>query len=258
VLNINAIHRNLNTDDVTHIEYKPYVCRPRLSRHVGGGVQTRVFLYHTLQDYVETSESTKYKAETEFIFIAHHQESNLIIDNTEYITGIIPLNVFLPKLSIRDIRSICKIHKIHVPYKFDSNIINDVVNDHHCNACETYVTVFSRRVTQDKTAKNKQYYHNAKKQKSKKKTNNVGRNGSKKNKMRSTKPINNNTNSLAKKKRSKDSKRINKINIECAEDINDQHTPNIEFPPDPPSKKLQEEIAVGCCEEMSPKNIKEC
>jgi hypothetical protein len=163
-----------------------------------------------------------------FVGHKHNNVAEALYGSLEdHVYGKLPLDEFLTKLTVKDIKSVSKIHGVHVPSKPRADDVAAVFKDHSCPCCESYVSIFTLHSTKSNAVKCKQWYSGLDTSQKKQKQERQGKSG------------------VSNDQRRRKEKRAT-----------EQSKPP-EFPPPPPSKDLQEVIAQSWCEDMSPENFME-
>ena len=148
----------------------------------------------------------------------------------DHVYGRVPLDEFVVKLTQKDVKSIAKIHRVHVPSKFRAENIAGLFKEHSCACCDSYVSVFALHSVKTNSEKAKQWY--------------AGLDASQKKHKRERQR--NGQMSAEQKQKKAEHMRVKRV-AECSK------VPD--FPPLPPSKHLQETITVNWCEDTSPDNF---
>ena len=200
--------------------------------HVGGG-RIPLFGLEELLPHVNCSGKIV-TPESNLRFIGHKHKNvaeALYGALGDHVYGKVPIDGFVDKLTIKDAKSIAKIHGLHVPSKIRAENIASLFKGHLCACCDSYMSIFALHSVKSNAAKSKQWYAGLDTSQKKHKQERQKNNGvSAKQKLQNAKSV--------KAKREAARSKIP------------------DFPP-PPSKDLQETIALNWCEDTSPDNFME-
>ena len=131
-----------------------------LHNDVGGGKKP-CFTYDLLQQYISPISNMQYNANSSFTFLSHCHKSiavDLCKQNYKYIFAQLPLSILLPLLSQSDMKNISKLHNLKLPYRATVTQLTYFLENHYCNYCETYASVFEKFEKQSKTKQNELHY----------------------------------------------------------------------------------------------------
>jgi hypothetical protein len=201
-----------------------YICDTPPGMHVGGG---RIPLFHLdeLLPYVNTSgKCLEPESNLKFIGHKHQNVTEALYRNlSDHVYGKVPLNQLLVNTTVKDAKSVAKIHGVYVPSKSHVGDIAALFNEHSCASCETHLSVFSLHVVKSNAEMCKKWYAGLDDLGKKKKLE----------QQHKTKTSDSQKQKNAKQKRQK-------------------RLGSHKFPPLPPSEILQETIARGWSEDTSP------
>ena len=113
-------------------------------KHTGGG-RIPLFNLKELIPNVECSGKIV-TSESNLRFIGHKHKNvaeALYGALVDHVYGKVPLDEFIVKLTVKDAKSIAKIHGLHVPSKIRAEDIACLFTDHSCAYCDSHVSVFS-------------------------------------------------------------------------------------------------------------------
>src|ERR1700683_1395762 len=162
-------------------------------------------------------------------FVSHKHRNvaeALYKDLNDHVYGKVPLKQLLANTTVKDAKSVAKIHGLHMPSKSRAGDIAALFDEHSCASCETHLSVFSLHVVKSNSKKCKQWY--------------AGLNDSgKKHKLeRQHKRESSESQKQKKSKQKRERKEALRL------------SPH-KFPPSSPSEVLQETIAQGWCKDTS-------
>ena len=201
--------------------------------HVGGG-RIPLFSLKELLPHVNCSGKIMHP-ESSLRFIGHKHKNvaeALYGALGDHVYGKVPLDQFVGKLTLKDAKSVAKIHEIRVNWKLRADDIAAEFKGHSCANCDSYVSVFTLHSVKTNSERSKKWYegldatqraHKLEREKNKKVS--------------------------AEKKQKKAE------HMKLKREADNSKIPD--FPPPPPSKQLQETVALNWCEDMSPKSFME-
>ena len=195
---------------------------PASGADIGGG-RIPIFGFDELQEYANVADKC-IAVTSVFRFAAHSHNrvaNALYKDKQDHICAAIPLDQFAARCTMKDFRTIAKIHNIHVPARTNASKTSSLLQGHHCPSCETHVTVFVRHIVKSDSLRSKHRYY---------KLDTEG-----KTKMKEQRRAN--TKNTGKEKGEK--------------------TKQYPFPPPPPSTELKEVIVRNWCEDSAPDKFME-
>ena len=214
-----------NICDVTYTE-------DNMLHFVGGG---RLSKFTLKELYPDMSNFTKHDPESIFRFIGHshyHVAKALYENSTDCVFGHVHLKDLVPKLTMKDTKSIANIHNIHIPARTPLSDIPLYFRDHDCSSCNTYVSIFKLHTVKTTAERFNTWYSQLDSEQKDKKIQKVNT----ANKIESTKQKR--TNGQKKRRENKKSG-------------------GDKFPPPPPSIQLKETVISGWCDDASPVNFME-
>jgi hypothetical protein len=137
--------------DITYME-------DDMLQFVGGG---RLPTFTLAELHPHMSNVTKYDPGSVFKFISHSHQNvaeALYNNSINYVSGCVPLKDFAPKLTMKGIKSIAKIHHIHIPARTCLSDIPLYFRDHHCSLCNTHVSIFKLHTVKTTAERSKTWY----------------------------------------------------------------------------------------------------
>jgi hypothetical protein len=198
--------------------------------HAGGG---RIPLFNLEELLPHVDCSGKIVAPDSNLRFVGHKHKNvaeaLYSALGDHVYGKVPLDQFVVKLTLKDAKSIAKIHRVHVPSKFRAENIAAEFKGHSCAHCDSYVSVFTLHSVKTDSENSKKWY--------------AGLDASQKQKKQK-----NNKASIEQKKKKAENMKLKR---EAG------HSKLPDFPPPPPSDQLQEIVALNWCEDTSPSKFME-
>jgi hypothetical protein len=127
---------------------------------VGGRKRTPTFSLEELQHCLEyCGKDIGHASRLKFV---SHNHQNVIralhkdLDDRTY--GKVPLSRFVANLTHKDIKSIAKVHGIHIPSKLSKKNLGSVFENHSCPICQTHLSVFVLFSVKTKSEKSKDWY----------------------------------------------------------------------------------------------------
>jgi len=225
------LHTRLSSDFKVSFDTKD-IEDSNMSHFVGGG-RIPTFTLKELLPHMNCGTEHNLDSSFKFISHSHHRVAEALYkENPDCLFGYIDLKDFVPKLTMKDIKSIAKIHSIHVPAKTCLPDVPLLLRGHHCSSCDTHVSVFKLHVVKTAAERSKTWYSQLdieqKDEKIKK--------ASAANKRDHTKQ--------QRIKHQKINRKQKKIYV-------------TDFPPLPPSVGLKETIINGWCNDAAPNNFME-
>jgi len=130
-------------------------------KYLGGG-RMPIFTYDQLQEYITSSFEEQYNSKNTFKFVCHCPKSTaetICNERVNCISGSVPLNIFVPTLIARDIQNISKLHNVHISYRANVSQLLELLSNHHCSYCETYVSIFEHHSVQSIAERSKTWYN---------------------------------------------------------------------------------------------------
>ena len=126
---------------------------------IGGG-SSNMFTAEELQPFINkrAGESLKFIS-----YLTLLEATELQASNTEFILANVPLITLLTKLTVAELKTIAKCHKIAVHSKSKSQEIQTALSNHNCDTCELYVSIFEMVDDKMKVAKKTSYLQAVKK-----------------------------------------------------------------------------------------------
>jgi hypothetical protein len=214
-------------------ENEPWIHNTSSGVHVGGG-RIPLFDLDELLPHVDLSgKCIDTGASLKFVTHNHRNVVEALYKNlNDHVYGDIPLNQLLVKTTVKDAKSVAKIHGVHVPSKSRVGDIAALFKEHSCASCETYLSVFSLHVVKSNSKKCKQWFAG------------LDASGRKHKRERQQKTEISKCQLQKEAKRKRDKREALRL------------SPH-EFPPSPPSEILQETIARGWCKDTSPDEFTE-
>jgi hypothetical protein len=195
---------------------------PASGADIGGG-KIPTFGFNELQAYANVAD--EHVAVTSVFRFTAHSHSRvadaLYKDKQDHICAAIPLDQFAARCTMKDFKSIARIHNIHVPVRMSANKVSSLLQDHHCPSCETHVTVFVRHVVKSDSLRSKRRYDKL------------------------------NTEGKMKKKEQRHA------SAKQSRKEKGEKTKQYPFPPPPPSMELKEVIVRNWCEDSTPDKFME-
>jgi hypothetical protein len=187
---------------------------------IGGG-RVPLFQLEEILSHVDISGKC-FKPGNSLKFIGHKHKNvaeALYKGLNDHVYGNVPLTQILFKATVKDAKTVAKLHGVHVPSKSRAGEISSLFEEHSCALCKTHVSVFALHAVKSNSEKCKQWYDNLDTSRKKHKQNNAKQAAKNKREALRLKPH--------------------------------------EFPPEPPSEDLREAIARGWCENTSPEEFVE-
>ena len=204
--------------------------QPNIPMHVGGG---RIPLFNLKELVPHVNCSGKIVTpESSLRFVGHKHKNvaeTLYSALGDHVYGKVPLDQFVIKLTLKDAKSIAKIHGVHVTSKFRAENIAAEFKGHSCAHCDSYVSVFTLHSVKTDSEISKKWYS--------------GLDASQKQKRQK-----NNKASIEQKQKKAENMKLKR---EAG------HSKLPDFPPPPPSDQLQETVALNWCEDTSPSKFME-
>jgi hypothetical protein len=197
-----------------------YVMFCKVQRFIGGG-RVPLFQLEEILPHVDISGKC-FKSGNSLKFIGHKHKNvaeALYKGLNDHVYGNVPLTEILFKVTVKDAKTVAKLHGVHVPSKSRAGEISSLFKEHSCALCKTHVSVFALHAVKSNSEKCKRWYDNLDASRKKDKQNNAKQAAKNKREALQLKPH--------------------------------------EFPPKPPSEDLQEAIARGWCENTSPEEFME-
>ena len=198
-----------------------------------GGGRTPTFYLRELQPYMISNKH--FSPDTELKYIAHNHQNvaNAMYGKSDdHVYGRIPLEIFASKLTLPNVKTIAKVHGVHVPSRLRIDDLCFFFKGHTCACCETHVSVFALRSVKTNSERSKKWYDSLDASHKKEKQMKDNLKGIPENRKR---------------KKAKQQREKRK---------NDNIRPP-PFPPAPPSTNLKEAVIRGWCEDTSPKRFME-
>jgi len=198
-----------------------------------GGGRTPTFYLRELQPYMISNKH--FSPDTELKYIAHNHQNvaNAMYGKSDdHVYGRIPLEIFASKLTLPNVKTIAKVHGVHVPSRLRVDDLRFFFKGHTCACCETHVSVFALRSVKTNSERSKKWYDSLDASHKKEKQMKDNLKGIPENRKR---------------KKAKQQREKRK---------NDNIRPP-PFPPAPPSTNLKEAVIRGWCEDTSPKRFME-
>jgi hypothetical protein len=207
---------------------EPWIDDTPSGMHVGGG-RIPLFKLDELLPYVDTSGKCLEPAATlKFVGHKHKNVVEALYKNlNDHVYGKVPLDQILVNTTVKDAKSVAKIHGVHVPSKSRVGDIAALFNEHSCDSCDTHLSVFSLHVVKSNSKKCKQWY--------------AGLDDSGKKHKLARQYKREISESQKQKKAKQRSEKQEALRLGTHK-----------FPPSPPSEILQETIARGWCKDTSP------
>jgi hypothetical protein len=111
---------------------------PETNKATGGGPSYELN-YDDLSCYSDqVSKNMKYVCYT-YVLVA---EKKLLQSKDLIAISNIPLNIILPKLTVKNLKLIIMSHKLRMQSKMKSQELQSIINEHICENCESYVYIF--------------------------------------------------------------------------------------------------------------------
>lgn len=128
--------------------------------HVGGG-RIPTFTLKELKPFLPEDMTTSYAVDSTFRFIGHYHlklaEANHEGDD-DHIYGAVPLQILLPRLTVKDMTAVAKTHRVALPYRCQAARVAELSDGHYCSVCTSHVSVFSLHVVQTTTQRTRKHY----------------------------------------------------------------------------------------------------
>jgi hypothetical protein len=157
-------------------------------------------------------------------------------ENASVLICNMPLSLMVHKMTIKEIKIVARIHRVHIPSKLRLPDIRSLFDDHFCPCCESHVSIFTPHVVNTQNEISNKWYagleHNKKKARVKVKAN----------KMK--------TKSQAKEKDFVVDNKPADSNIEKYQEMH-------QFPPKPPTERLKNKIIRDWHRDTSPSVFEE-
>lgn len=201
---------------------------------IGGG-HLPLFTFNDIYSYLDSTMQMKYKHLDLFEFTEYrdsHSGHDTCSESTDKIFVSMPLESFLPLLTIKQMKYISKIHRIHMPSKLNGSKMYELLRGHSCTACKTYMVVFMKYI---KPAEKERIRYNA--------LTDIGKTNAFRTKCQYQKQE-----SVRHLRTAQQREKRRKLKI--------THKTH-DFPPPPPSQGLQEQIIREWCMEITADNIEE-
>ena len=199
-------------------------------KHIGGG---RIPLFNLDELLPHVDCAGKIVTPSSSLRFAGHKHKNvaeaLYSALGDHVYGKVPLDQFVAKLTLKDAKSVAKIHKVHVPSRFRAENIAVEFKGHLCSCCDDYVSVFTLHSVKTNSENSKQWY--------------ASLDASQKQERQK-----NNEASIEQKQKKAEHMKLKR-------EADRLKLPD--FPPPPPSNRLQETVAINWCEDTSPSRFME-
>jgi hypothetical protein len=140
---------------------------------IGGGRRTPIFVLEDLFPEIDLTHKNLHPA-SRVKFIGHKHNNvvdALYKDSVDCVYGKVPLKIFVPDLTVKDIKAIAKVHGIHIPPKIRAGDISNILDDHLCQSCNTHVSVFTLYSVRTNAERCSKWYNNIDSSKKKSKIN---------------------------------------------------------------------------------------
>jgi hypothetical protein len=130
---------------------------------IGGG--RNLALSFTLEELLPhvVSERTSYTSSSVGLdFIEHVSQYISSVRHEDDFSTIIckmPLSQLVRKMTMKDIKNIARVHRVHIPSKLRLPDIHALFDDHFCPCCESHVSVFKPHIIKTDCERFKKWYN---------------------------------------------------------------------------------------------------
>jgi Helitron helicase-like domain at N-terminus len=228
---------------------------------IGGG--RNLALSFTLEELLPhvVSERTSYTSSSVGLdFIEHVSQYISSVRHEDDFSTIIckmPLSQLVCKMTIKDIKNVARVHRVHIPSKLRLPDIHALFDDHFCPCCESHVSVFKPHLIKTDGERFRKWYNGIDQDK---KATRVKANALKKTRnsqMEKEKCVEN----ALKKTINNQVEKENIVENNATTADNDldrqQNTEVHTFPPEPPTDRIKHRIIADWCKDISPDAFEE-
>jgi hypothetical protein len=124
-----------------------------------GGGRVPKFSLEELQPHISSDKG--FLPSTGLKYVAHNHRNvvNALYEKSDsHVYGQIPLELFASRLTLPNIKTIAKIHSIHVPSRPRVDDLQFLFDGHTCARCETHVSVFALHSVKTNSERSKKWY----------------------------------------------------------------------------------------------------
>jgi hypothetical protein len=90
---------------------------------------------------------------SQYISSVHHE------DDFSAIICKMPLSQLVRKMTMKDIKNVARVHRVHIPSKLRLPDIHALFDDHFCLCCESHVSIFKPHIIKTKCETSQKWYN---------------------------------------------------------------------------------------------------
>jgi len=128
------------------------------SENTGGGRVSK-FSLEELQPHISSDKGLSPGTGLKYVAHNHRNVVNALYEKSDsHVYGQVPLELFASRLTLANIKTIAKIHGIHVPSRPRVDDLHFLFKGHTCACCETHISVFALHSVKTNSEKCKKWY----------------------------------------------------------------------------------------------------